>query len=113
MSRRWYRYAAQVVFVGWEPAEQAFYLNVVDLCDACGGTGEIAGSEEVCPMCGGEGVELASLNPSHRQSGLSLEDIGQRLAGAGVPFPDRVRSDLVADQRGNVGTLLHEYDLEE
>ena len=112
MSRRWYRYAAQVVFVGWEPAEQAFYLNVVDLCDACGGTGEIAGSEEVCPTCGGEGIELAKLNPSHRQSGLTLDEVKERLARAGVPFPDFVQADLQNDQRTNAGTLLHEYDIE-
>jgi hypothetical protein len=112
VSRRWYRHAAQVIFVGWEPADQAFYLNVVDLCAACGGTGEIAGSEEVCPGCGGEGVQVAKLNPSHRQGGLSLDDIGSRLASAGVPFPDYVRSDLAADQRANAGVLLHEYDLQ-
>ena len=112
MSRRWYRHAAQVVFVGWEPAEQAFYLNLVDLCDACGGTGEIAGSEEVCPNCGGEGIELAKLNPSQRQSGLTLDDVSERLAHAGVPFPDFVRADLSADQRANAGSLLHEYDVE-
>ena len=113
MSRRWYRSGARVVFVGWEPAEQGFYLNLVDLCQACGGSGEIAGSEEVCPRCGGEGIELARLNPSHRQSGLSLDDVSERLARAGVPFPDYVRADLSADQRGNVGTLLHEYDIDE
>jgi hypothetical protein len=112
VSRRWYRHAAQVIFVGWEPAEQAFYLNVVDLCAGCGGTGEIAGSEEVCPGCGGEGVQVAKLSPSHRQGGLSLDEIGSRLANAGVPFPDCVRSDLAADQRANAGTLLHEYDLQ-
>jgi hypothetical protein len=112
MSRRWYRFGAQVVFVGWEPAEQAFYLNVVDLCHDCGGTGEIAGSEEVCPGCGGEGIQLALLNPSHRQSGLSLDDVGERLKNAGVPFPDFIRADLQSDERSNAGALLHEYDVE-
>ena len=68
-----------MIFVGWEPADQAFYLNVVDLCAACGGTGEIGGSEEVCPGCGGEGIQLAKLNPSQRQGGLSLDEIGARL----------------------------------
>jgi hypothetical protein len=29
-----------------------------------------------------------------------------------VPFPDDVRADLSADQRGNVGALLHEYDID-
>jgi len=113
MSRRWYRYAAHVVFVGWEPAEQAFYLNVVDLCDACGGTGEIAGTEEVCPTCGGEGIELARLNPSQRQSGLTLNAVSDRLAAARVPFPDYVRTDLESDQRTNAGTLLREYEIED
>ena len=111
MSRRWYRHGARVIFVGWEPADQAFYLNVVDLCAACGGTGEIAGSEEVCPGCGGEGIQLAKLNPSHRQGGLSLDEIGERLSRDGMPFPELVRSDLLSDQRTNAGTLLHEYDL--
>jgi hypothetical protein len=112
MSRRWYRHGAQVVFVGWEPAEQSFYLNVVDLCDACGGAGEIAGSEEVCPACRGEGIQLARLNPSQRQAGLSLDEVSERLSRAGAPFPDYVRADLLADQRTNAGTLLHEYDIE-
>ena len=112
MSRRWYRCGAQVVFVGWEPAEHAFYLNLVDLCDACGGTGEIAGSEEVCPTCRGEGIELAKLNPSHRQSGLTLDAVSDRLAAAAVPFPDYIRADLESDQRTNAGTLLHEYEIE-
>src|SRR5438132_1693553 len=84
MSRRWYRHGARVIFVGWEPADQAFYLNVVDLCAACGGTGEISGSEEVCPGCGGEGIQLAKLNPSHRHGGLSLDEIDERLSRAGV-----------------------------
>jgi hypothetical protein len=113
MSRRWYRYGTQVVFVGWEPAEQAFYLNVVDLCEACGGTGEIAGSEEVCPSCGGEGVQVSRINPSQRQGGLSLDQIAERLSRVGVLFPDYVRADLQADQRTNAGTLLHEYEVEQ
>jgi hypothetical protein len=112
MSRRWYRHSTQVVFFGWEPVDRAFYLNVVDLCAACGGTGEVFGSEEVCPDCGGEGIQLARLSPSNRTSGLSLDQLAEHLARARLPFPDFVREDLRADQRANAATVLHEYDLE-
>jgi hypothetical protein len=112
MSRRWYRHAAQVVFVGWEPADQAFYLNVVDLCEECGGSGEQEGSDEICPACGGEGMQLAKLQPSARTGGLTLDELGVRLAEQRVPFPDFVRNDLAEDQRTNAGTVLREYDLD-
>ncbi|HEX8966238.1 MAG TPA: hypothetical protein VF937_00055 [Chloroflexota bacterium] len=112
MSRRWFRHAAQVAFFGWEPAEQAFYVNVVDLCADCGGSGEVAGSEEICPGCGGEGIQLAKLNPSARHSGLSLDQVAAELARAGLPFPESIRADLETDQRSNAGNVLHEYDLD-
>src|SRR5205809_7111972 len=108
MSRRWYRHGEQVVFFGWEPAERAFYFKVVDLCAECGGTGEVFGSEEVCPGCGGEGMQLAKLSPSNRTSGLTLDQLGERLQAAGLPFPSFIRVDLEADQRANAATLLHE-----
>jgi hypothetical protein len=111
MSRRWYRNGSQVVFVGWEPTEQAFYVNVVALCEACGGTGEEAGSEEVCVECGGEGMQLAGLSPSARTAGLTLEQVAGLLASRGLPFPDVVRRDLADDQRTNAATL-YEYELE-
>jgi hypothetical protein len=111
MSRRWYRYGEQVVFFGWEPSEQAFYFNIVDLCTACAGTGEVFGSEEVCPQCRGEGIELAKLSPSNRRGGLTLDQLGGELTGAGLPFPTFIRADLAADQRANAATVLHEYDL--
>ena len=101
-----------MIFVGWEPAEQAFYLNVVDLCAECGGSGEQAGSDEICTGCGGEGMQLAKLSPSERIGGLSLEQLDARLAAQELPFPEFVRADLAEDQRTNAGTLLREYDLE-
>src|SRR5215210_3799901 len=111
MSRRWYRHGAHVVFFGWEPAERAFYLNVVDLCAECGGSGEQEGSDEICEACGGEGMQLAKLQPSARTGGLTLEQLAARLAEQRLPFPDDVRADLAEDQRTNAGTLLREYDL--
>jgi hypothetical protein len=112
VSRRWYRHADKVVFVGWEPADQAFYVNLVDLCAECGGSGEQAGSEEICMGCRGEGMELAKLQPSERKAGLTLDQVASELLGQQVPFPAFVRADLEADQRSNAGTLLREYELE-
>ena len=63
MSRRWYRHAEQVVFVGWEPAEQGFYVNVVALCGLCGGSGEQDGSDEICTGCNGEGIAAGGSQP--------------------------------------------------
>ena len=100
------------MFFGWEPTEQAFYLNVVDLCQACAGTGEIFGSEEVCPQCGGEGLQLAALSPSNRTSGLTLDALADHVRRGGFPFPPEIRADLESDQRSNAATLLHEYDLD-
>ena len=110
VSRRWYRHGAQVVFVGWEPSEQGFYMNVVDLCDACGGTGEVFASEEVCPACAGEGIQLARLMPSNRQGRLTLDELAARLDERGLPFPDFLRADLEADRRANAASLLHDYE---
>lgn len=112
MSRRWYRYGAQVAFMGWEPVDRAFYLNVVELCAACGGSGEQDGSDEICEVCGGEGVPRDRLNPSHHLRGLTLDQIGRQLQEQGVPFPAFVRADLETDQRTNAGTVLHEYDVQ-
>jgi hypothetical protein len=112
MSRRWYRHGTQVVFVGWEPADQAFYVNVVDLCDECGGSGEQDGSDEICPACNGEGIPIAKLQPSARKTGLNLDQVAAVLSTEQVPFPTFVRADLQEDQRTNAGTLLREYDLE-
>jgi hypothetical protein len=111
MSRRWYRHGEQVVFVGWEPADQGFYVNVVALCSLCGGSGEQDGSDEICTGCGGEGVQLARHSPSERQAGLSLDQITAELSRRALPFPDVVRTDLEHDQRTNAGTVLREYDL--
>jgi len=113
MSRRWYRHGEQVVFVGWEPAEQGFYVNVVALCGLCGGSGEQDGSDEICTGCGGEGVELAKHSPSERKAGLSLDQLSSLLSESSLPFPTFVRSDLAEDQRTNAGTVLREYDLGE
>ena len=112
MSRRWYRHGAHVAFMGWEPADQGFYLNVVELCAECGGSGEQDGSDEICEACGGEGVPLDRLNPSNRLRRLSLDDIGRLLQERAIPFPGFVRADLEQDQRTNAATLLHEYDLD-
>jgi hypothetical protein len=112
MSRRWYRHGTQVVFVGWEPNEQGFYLNIVELCEQCGGGGEVDGSDEICPGCGGEGVLVASLEPSHRKSRLTLDQVGGLLEAEDIPFPYYVRADLEEDQRTNAAIALHEYDLE-
>jgi hypothetical protein len=110
MSRRWYRNGSQVVFVGWEAREQAFYVNIVALCEVCGGSGEEAGSEEICVECGGEGMQLAGLSPSARTTGLTLDQVATLLASRGLPFPDVVRHDLEQDQRTNAATL-YEYEL--
>jgi hypothetical protein len=111
MSRRWYRYAARVVFFGWEPAEQGFYVNVVDLCSECHGTGEVAETEEVCPGCGGEGIQLDRVNPSSRRGELTLEELTEEFAGRELPLPEEIRADLIEDRRTNAGTLLREYEL--
>jgi hypothetical protein len=112
MSRRWYRHGAQVVFLGWEPSDQSFYVNIVDLCADCEGSGEVEGTEEVCPGCGGEGVQLAKMSPSERKSGLSLDQLSAVLDEQGILFPYFVQADLEEDQRTNAGLILHEYDLE-
>jgi hypothetical protein len=111
MSRRWYRQAAQVVFFGWEPSESGFYVNVVDLCSACHGTGEVFDTEEVCPECGGEGIQLQRINPSSRIGRLTLEQLQSQFADRGLPLPDNILADLKEDQRTNAGTLLREYEL--
>lgn len=113
MSRRWYRHGARVAFMGWEPADAAFYLNVVALCAACGGSGEVNGTDEICGGCGGEGVSVEAFNPSHRERGLSLDQIAERLEAQGLPLPPFVRADLESDRAHNAATLLHEYDLEQ
>ena len=112
MSRRWYRHKANVVFFGWEPAESGFYMNVVDLCDECSGTGEVFDTEEVCPGCGGEGIQLAKLSPSSRRGRLTLEQLQAEFDRLELPFPTFIRADLEEDQRTNAGTLLQEYELE-
>jgi hypothetical protein len=112
MSRRWYRHANQVVFLGWEPSEHAFYVNIVDLCIDCEGSGEVEGTEEVCPGCGGEGVQLAKMSPSERKSGLTLKQLGEILDEQGILFPYFVKADLEDDERTNAGMILHEYDLD-
>ncbi len=113
MSRRWYRHSARVVFFGWEPTEQGFYLNTVDLCGECQGSGEVLDTEEVCPGCGGEGIQLAKLSPSSRRGGLSLEALGEEFSHQGLPFPEFIRADLESDQRTNAATLLHEYEIDQ
>ena len=112
MSRRWYRHGTQVVFVGWEPNDQGFYLNIVELCEQCGGGGEVDGSDEICPGCGGEGVQVATVHPSNRRSHLSLDEVSSHLEDQAIPFPYYVRADLEEDQRTNAAIALHEYDLE-
>jgi hypothetical protein len=112
MSRRWYRHAEKVVFFGWDVAEQGFYLNTVDLCAECHGSGEVADTEEVCPGCGGEGIQLARMSPSSRHGGLSLEALAAEFARQHLPFPDAMRQDLESDQRSNAAATLHEYDLQ-
>jgi hypothetical protein len=98
--------------MGWEPSDLGFYLNVVDLCATCGGSGEQDGSDEICEGCGGEGVAIDRMSPSSRQRGLTLDQIDTHLADQGIPFPYFVRADLEEDQRTNSATILHEYDLE-
>ena len=112
MSRRWYRYGDRVIFMGWEPADKGFYLNIVNLCAECGGTGEISGTEEVCPGCAGEGIQLATMHPSERKSGLTMEALEGELRESEVMFPYFVKADLEEDQRTDAGMILHEYDLE-
>jgi hypothetical protein len=111
MSRRWYRYDAKVVFFGWEPAEQGFYVNVVDLCHECQGTGEIADTEEVCPGCGGEGIQLAAINPSSRRGRLTLDELSSEFSRQGLPLTPEIRGDLEQDQRSNAASVLHEYEV--
>src|SRR5262249_27681348 len=111
MSRRWYRHGSWVVFFGWEPAEQGFYLNVVDLCPDCHGTGEVFDTEEVCPGCGGEGIQLELVNASERRGRLSLDELAVEFASRKLPLPDAIRADLAEDERTNAGTLLREYEL--
>jgi len=111
MSRRWFRHAAKVVFFGWDPAEQGFYVNVVDLCAHCRGTGEIGDTEEVCPGCGGEGIQLSKMTPSSRRGGLSLDHLSAEFERQGLPLPDFIRTDLEADQKANSATALQEYEL--
>jgi hypothetical protein len=101
-----------MVFLGWEPAEQGFYANIVDLCEECGGSGEQDFTEEVCTGCNGEGVQLQKLSPSSRRSGLTLEQVDALLAEREIVFPYFVKADLEEDQRTNAGMILHEYDLE-
>jgi hypothetical protein len=112
MSRRWYRYGPQVAFMGWEPADAGFYLNIVALCATCGGSGEVDGTDEICEGCGGEGVSREAFNPSNRERHLSLDQIAERLDAQGLPFPAFVRQDLESDRASNAATLLHEYDVE-
>ena len=112
MSRRWYRHAEKVVFFGWDVAEQGFYVNTVDLCAQCHGSGEVADTEEVCPGCGGEGIQLAQMSPSSRRGGLSMEELGAEFARQNLPFPDAIRTDLESDKRVNAATVLHEYELD-
>jgi len=111
MSRRWYRHGAHVVFFGWEPSEQGFYLNIVDLCEDCHGTGEVDNTEEVCPGCGGEGIQLAKLSPSNRLGHLTLDQLNDAFDRNSLPFPVFIRADLESDQTQNAASLLHEYDL--
>src|SRR5437763_1098690 len=111
MSRRWYRYDSRVVFVGWEPSEDGFYVNVVALCGQCGGSGEVDDSEEVCPDCGGEGMDLAGLSPSARTARLNLDQVAVYLSSQDLPFPDYVRRDLEQDRQTNAQTL-REYELQ-
>jgi hypothetical protein len=99
------------VFFGWEPAEQGFYLNVVDLCMECHGSGEIADTEEVCPGCGGEGIQLAKLSPSERRGGMNLFELVSEFERQNLPLPAYIRADLESDQRTNAATLLQEYEL--
>src|SRR5260370_17474340 len=101
MSARWYRHGTQVVFVGWEPNEQGFYLNIVELCEHCGGSGEVDGSDEICPGCGGEGVQVATLHPSNRKSRLSLDQVSAQLEGLAIPFPYYLPAHLQKDPRPN------------
>jgi hypothetical protein len=113
VSRRWYRHSARVVFFGWEPTEHGFYVNTVDLCAECHGSGEVLDTEEVCPACGGEGIQLANMSPSSKRAGLSLEALGQEFANEGLPLTDEMRADLESDRRSNAATLLHEYEIED
>lgn len=98
--------------MGWEPAEQGYYLNIVDLCAECGGTGEVGQTEEVCPGCAGEGIQLNTMHPSARKSGLTLEQLESSLQALDVVFPYFVKADLEHDKQTNAGMILHEYDLE-
>jgi hypothetical protein len=111
MSRRWYRHAEQVVFVGWEPAIQGFYVNVVALCGLCGGSGEQDGSDEICTGCNGDGIALAVHSPSERKAGLTLDQLATELGRQDLPFPAFVRTDLEEDQRTNAGAVSREYEL--
>ena len=111
MSRRWYRHASWVVFFGWDPAESGFYVNVVDLCPECRGTGEIFDTEEVCPGCGGEGIQLDRVMPSARRGGMTLDQLVAEFAERQLPLPEAIVEDLREDQRTNAKTLLREYEL--
>jgi len=86
-------------------------MNVVDLCPACRGSGEVADTEEVCPGCGGEGIQLSKISPSARVGGLRLEQLVSEFARQKLPMPEAILSDLREDERSNAGTLLREYEL--
>lgn len=73
--------------------------------------GEIGDTEEVCPGCGGEGIQLAKMNPSARRGGLSLDDLRAEFGRQGLPIPEYIRADLEEDRKANSATALQEYEL--
>jgi hypothetical protein len=110
MSRRWYRHEGRLIFVGWDRPLQSFFLNVVDLCRRCGGTGEESDSGDPCAACEGEGIEMGLATSSSRNPAMTLDEITAELSGLKIPFPEYVRADLELDQRTDAANVVHDYD---
>ena len=71
----------------------------------------MADTEEVCPGCGGEGIQLSKISPSARRSGMTLNDLVAEFGRQSLPMPEAIVAELREDERTNAGTLLREYEL--
>lgn len=109
MSRRWYRHANQMVFVGWDRSLQKFLLTVAEVCPRCDGIGEEPTSDNFCIACGAEGVKPGSNSVSQLGLTTDLDAIAGELQRLEIPFPDEVRADLEHDRATNAGMILHDY----
>jgi hypothetical protein len=99
-----------MVFVGWDPPLQRFFLTIAELCKRCDGTGEEPDSDNFCAACGAEGVDWGAGAPAGRDPPSTLDEIAAELSRLEIPFPDHVRADLEHDRRTNAGSLVHAYE---